>query len=115
MSLTAVELLLGPLPQVIALLAVALVGSFFAIRRHKSQPTASRLVIIGLCALLVNAIGSYTVRIYSYRSFDKWQDASVFGRHIAELYAVLHCIDVAGLVLIVAAVFANRAAVRKGV
>ena len=74
---------------------------------------ASRLVIIGLLALSVNAIGSYAVRIYSYRSFDRWQDASVHGRHIAELYAVLHSIDVVGVILIAAAVFANRASVRK--
>ena len=74
---------------------------------------ASRLVIIGFCALLVNAIGSYAVHIYSYRSIDRWQDASVHGRHIAELYAVLHSINVAGVILFAAAVFANRVSVRE--
>jgi hypothetical protein len=112
MSLTAGEFLLGPLPQVIALLVVALVGTIFAIRRHRSQPLASRLVILGFCALLVNAIGSYMVRIFSYRSFDKWQDASIHERHIAELYAVLHSINVVGVILIAAAVFASRTLVR---
>jgi Co/Zn/Cd efflux system component len=110
MSLTTIEFLLGPLPQVMALLVVALVGTVFAIRRRNSQPMASRLLVIGLVALLVNAVGSYAVRIYSYRSFDKWHDASVYGRHIAELNAVLHSINVAGVILIVLAVFADRVA-----
>jgi Co/Zn/Cd efflux system component len=108
MSLTTIEFLLGPLPQVMALLVVALVGTVFAIRRRKSQPMASRLLVIGLVALLINAVGSYAVRIYSYRSFDKWHDASVYGRHIAEFNAVLHSINVAGVILIVLAVFADR-------
>ena len=110
MSLTTVDFLLGPLPQVIAILVVALVGTIFAIRRRRGQPFAARLVIIGLLALSVSAIGSFAVRIYSYRSFDRWQDASVHGQHIAELYAVLHAIDVLGVILITIAVFANRAA-----
>jgi branched-subunit amino acid ABC-type transport system permease component len=112
MSLTTVEFLLGPLPQVIALLVVALIGTIFAVRRHRSQPLASRLVIFGFSSLLVNAIGSYAVRIYSYRSFDRWQDASVHERHIAELYTALHSINVVGVILIAAAVFANRVSVR---
>jgi hypothetical protein len=115
MSLTVVEFLLGPLPQLIALLLVAVVGTVFAIRLRRTSPSASRLLIAGFCALLVNAIGSYAVRIYSYASFDKWQDASVHGRHVAELYAVLHSINVAGVILIAAAVFANRAPVRNTV
>ena len=89
-------LALGPLPQLIALLVVAFVGTVFAIRLRRSQPLASRLVIASFCAHLVNAIGSYAVHTYSYASFDKWQGASVHGRHIAELYAVLHSINVAG-------------------
>jgi hypothetical protein len=112
MSVT-VEFLLGPLPQIIAILAVALVGTIFAIRRRRSQPIASRLVIFGLCALLVNAIGSYGVRIYSYHSYDRYQDAYVQARHVAESYAFLHSINVAGVILIVAAVFANRVSTRE--
>lgn len=73
MSLTTTEFLLGPLPQVIALLAAAIVGAIFAIRRRKRQPLASRLLIFGFCAILINAIGSYGVRVYNYRTFDKWQ------------------------------------------
>jgi hypothetical protein len=115
MSLTVVEFLLGPLPQLIALLVVAFVGTVFAVRLRRTAPSASGLVIAGFLALLVGAIGSYAVRIYSYASFDKWQDASVHGRHIAELYAVLHSITVAGVILIAAAVFANRVPVRDTV
>jgi hypothetical protein len=113
MSLTTVEFLLGPLPEVIVILVVAIVGTIFAIRRRRSQPMASRLVIIGFCALLVDAIGSYAVRIYSYRSYDRYEDAYVQARHIAELYAVLHSINVLGVILIAAAVFANRVSVRE--
>ena len=113
MSLTGIEFLLGPLPQVIALLIVAFVGSIFAIRRRKSQPVASRLVIIGFCAILVNAVGSYAVRIYSYQTFDKWHDASVYGRHVAEVTATLHTVNVVGIILIAAAVFADRVSVRS--
>ncbi len=113
MSLTVVEFLLGPLPQLIALLLVAVVGTVFAIRLRRTSPSASRLLIGGFCALLVNANGSYAVRISSYASFDKWQDASEHGRHVAELYAVLHSINVAGVILIAAAVFANRTPVRN--
>jgi Co/Zn/Cd efflux system component len=112
MSLTTVEFLLGPLPPIIALLVVSLIGATVAIRRYGSQPTASRLLILGFCALLVNAIGSYVLRIYSYQSFDKSHDASVYGLRVAELYALLHSINLAGVILIVAAVFANRASVR---
>lgn len=113
MSLKFVEFLLGPLPQVIALLVVALVGTIFAIRRHRSHSLASRLVILGFCAFLVNAIGSYVVRIFSYRSFDSWQDASIHERYIAELYAVLRSINVVAMILIAVAVFANRVLVRN--
>ena len=113
MSLTAIEFLLGPLPHLILILVVTITGSIFAIRRRIDHPVASRLVIIGLITIVVDAIGSYAVRIYGYRSFDKWQDASIHGRHIAELYAVLHLIDVAGIILIVAAVFANRLSALK--
>ena len=113
MSLTAIEFFLGPLPQVIALSIVAVVGSIFAIRRRKSQPMASRLVITGFCAIFVNAVASYAVRIYSYQTFDKWHDASVYGRHIAEVNAMLHTVNVAGVILIAAAVFADRASVRS--
>ena len=113
MSLTAIEFFLGPLPQVIALLVVAVVGSIFAIRRRKSQPMASRLVIIGLCAILINAVGSYAVRIYSYRTFDKWHDASVYGRDIAEINALLHTVNIVGVILIAAAVFADRVSARS--
>jgi hypothetical protein len=111
MSLTVVEFLLEPLPQLIALLVVAFVGTVFAIRLRRTAPSASRLVIAGFLALLVGPIGSYAVRIYSYASFDRWQDASVHGQHIAELYAVLHFVNVAGVILIAAAVFANRVSV----
>ena len=57
MSLTAIEFFLGPLPQVIALLIVAfwLEVSLRSVGA-KSQPVASRLVIIGFCAILVNAV-----------------------------------------------------------
>jgi hypothetical protein len=113
MSLTAIEFFLGPLPQVIALLVVAVVGSIFAIRRRKSQPMASRLVIIGFCAILVNAVGSYAVRIYSYQAFDKWHDAAVYGRYIAEVNAMLHTVNVVGIILIAAAVFADRVSVTQ--
>ena len=113
MSLTAIEFFLGPLPQVIALLVVAVVGSIFAIRRRKSQPMASRLVIIGFCGILVNAVGSYAVRIYSYRTFDKWHDASVYGRHVAEVNTMLHTVNVVGVILIAAAVFADRVSARS--
>jgi len=34
-------------------------------------------------------------------------------RHVAELYAVLHSVNVAGVILIAAAVFANRAPARN--
>jgi hypothetical protein len=74
---------------------------------------ASRLVILGLLSILVNAIGSYAVRIHSYRTFDQYQDASVYERHIAEVYAVLHSINAVGVILLVAAVFANRVAAHK--
>lgn len=112
MSLTTVDFLLGPLPQIIALLVVSLIGTTVAVRRYRGHPTTSRLVILGLCALLVNAIGSYAVRIYGYQSFDRFQDASVHGLRIAQLYAVLHSINVAGVILIVVAVFANRTPMR---
>ena len=112
MGLTAVEFLLGPLPQLIALLVVAVVGTVFAVRLRGSAPSAARLVITGLLSLLVGAVGSYAVRIYGYASFDKWKDASVHGRHIAEFYAFLHFIDVAGVILIAAAVFADRPVMR---
>lgn len=113
MSLTTVDFLLRPLPRLFGIAAVALVVTFFAIRRRRSQPVASRLVIMGILAILVSAIGSYVNRIYSYRSFDRWQDASVHGQHIAEIYAVLHSVDVVGVILIAAAVFANRDQVQK--
>jgi branched-subunit amino acid ABC-type transport system permease component len=114
MSLTAIEFLLGPLPQVIALLVAAIVGTIFAIRRRKSQPLASRLLILGFSAILINALGSYAVRVYSYRTFDKWHDASIYGRQIAEVDAILHSINVVGVILLAAAVFANRAAASQG-
>ena len=74
---------------------------------------ASRLLIFGFCAILINAIGSYGVRVYSYRTFDKWQDASVYGRHIAEVNAILHSINVLGVILLAMAVFANRVSARN--
>jgi hypothetical protein len=113
MSLTTIEFLLGPLPQVIALMVAAIVSVIFAIRRRGSQPLASRLLILGFCAILTNAIGSYVVRVSGYRTFDKWQDASVYGRHIAEVNAMLHFINVVGVILLAAAVFANRVSVRN--
>jgi len=113
MSLTTIEFVLGPLPQVIGLLVAAIVGTIFAIRRRRSQPLASRLLIFGFCAILINAIGSYGVRVYSYRTFDKWQDASVYGRHIAEVNAILHSINVLGVILLAMAVFANRVSARN--
>ena len=112
MGLTVIEFLLGPLPQLIALLVVAVVGTIFAVRLRRSAPSAARLVMAGLLSLLVGAVGSYAVRITAYASFDKWQDASVHGRHIAELCALLHFVNVAGVILVATAVFANRAAVR---
>lgn len=113
MSLTTIEFLLGPLPQVIVIFSAALVGVALAIHRRRIHPTASLLVTLGLLAVALNAVGSYAVRIYTSRTFDKWQDASVHGRHIAEVYAVLHSVDVAGIILIAAAVFANRLPVRQ--
>jgi len=112
MSLTTVEFLLGPLPQILALLVVSLFGTIITIRRYRSQPTASRLVILGFSVLLVNVVGSYAVRIYSYQLFDGFQDASAHGRRIAELYADLHFINIAGVILIAAAAFANCIPVR---
>ena len=113
MSLTTIEFFLGPLPQVIAISSAALIGVVLAINRRRIHPAASLLVTLGLLAVALSAVGSYAVRVYTYRTFDKWQDASVYGRHIAEVYAVLHSVDVAGVILIVAAVFANRLPVRK--
>ena len=112
MSLTVIEFLLGPLPQPIALVVMAVVGTVFAVRLRESAPSAARLLIAGLLSILVGALGSYAVRISSYISFDRWQDASVHGRHIAEFYAAFHFVDVAGVILIAAAVFADRRTIR---
>ena len=67
MSLTTIEFLLGPLPQVIALLVVATIGAIFAIRRRRSEPLASRLLILWFCAILINTVGSYALRAWGYR------------------------------------------------
>jgi hypothetical protein len=112
-SLTTIEFLLGPLPQVIALLVAAIVGTLFAIRRRRDQPLASLLLLLGFCSILTNAVGSYAVRVYGYRTFDQWHDASVYGRHIAEVNAILHSINVVGVILLAAAVFANRVSARN--
>jgi hypothetical protein len=78
MSLTAIEFFLGPLPQVIALSVVAVVGSIFAIRRRKSQPMASRLVIIGFCAIFINVVGVIVIAaaVFADRSLTRISNSS---------------------------------------
>jgi len=112
MSPSTIDFLLGPLPQMIALVFTAIVGTILAIRRRRNHPLASRLLMVGFCAILIDTIGSYAVRVYNYRTFDKWHDASVYGLHVAEVRAVLHSIGVVGVILLVAAVFANRVSAR---
>jgi hypothetical protein len=93
----------------IPMLAVAVIGIILGIYRRKSQPIASRLVISGLIALSANVLGSIAVRVYNYTSFDKYQDATVHAQHLVQLNVVLYVLNIAGVALITAAAFANRA------
>jgi hypothetical protein len=106
---------MDPLPQyllamtpAVPMLAIALIGIIIGINRRKSQPKASRLVIWGLTALVANVIGSSAIRVYANRSFDKYQDATVFGQHLAQMHLILYVLKILGFALVTAAVFADR-------
>jgi hypothetical protein len=93
----------------IPMLSVALIGIIFGVRRRGNQPIASRFIILGLSALAVNVVGSVAVHVYAHQSFQRYEDATVLARHLVELNVVLYALNLAGVALITAAVFANRA------
>jgi hypothetical protein len=104
----ALEYLFSLIPA-IPILAVALTGIILAVIRRSYQRTASRLVIAGLSALSVNVLASAAVHVYAHQSFDKYQDATVHAKHLLEMNAALYALNIAGVALITAAVFASRA------
>jgi hypothetical protein len=109
-----IQFLLAVAPTVL-LLAVMVAGVVLAIVHRRQQPWTARLVIPGLVALAANIIGSIAVRSYSQRlSFDRYQDASVAAQHLASLHSALYALNFIGIVLITAAVFADRGAIRVG-
>jgi hypothetical protein len=108
MNLSTIELLLSPLPEVIAVFAVALIGIVLAVRHYRGQPTTSRLVIIGLLAMFVGVAGPVVVHVYSFQTFSKWQDASVHALHVGELNALFRCVRLVGLILLTWAAFVPR-------
>jgi hypothetical protein len=112
-KLTAVHFVLGPLPQIIALSVVTVLGTTLAIRRRASQPASSWLVVLGSLLILLDAVGEYAIRIDRGSSFERYQDAFVHGQHLAETHAVLNSSSALGVILLVAAVFADRAVARR--
>jgi 4-amino-4-deoxy-L-arabinose transferase-like glycosyltransferase len=99
----------------IMLLAIALVGIVFAIRRRHSQPVASRLVISGLIALSANVILTIAVRSYARdQSFERYADATIVAQHLTVLHAALYALNVVGIALVTAAVFADRGVIGVG-
>jgi hypothetical protein len=107
----ALQYLIAMTPA-IPMLAVTIIGIVLGIYRRKAEPLASRLVIFGLGALAANVLGSSALHIYAQQSFDRYQDASIHARHLAEFNAILYALHLAGFALITAAVFANRAPAR---
>jgi 4-amino-4-deoxy-L-arabinose transferase-like glycosyltransferase len=109
-----VQYLLAIAPTIM-LLAIALVGIVLAIRQRRSQPVASRLVISGLIALSANVIGTIAVRSYARdQSFERYADATVLAQHLAVLHAALFALNVIGIALVTAAVFADRGIIGVG-
>jgi hypothetical protein len=109
-----IQYLLAVAPTLL-LLAVMVAGVFLAILRRRQQPWTTRLVVPGLIALASNVVGSTAVRSYAYRlSFDRYEDASVAAQHLATLHAILFALNFIGIVLITAAVFADRGVIRVG-
>ena len=109
-----VQFMLAVAPTVL-LLAIMVIGIVLAILHWQQWPWTARLAIPGLFALAANIIGSFAVRAYSQRlSFDRYQDASVSAQHLASLHSVLYALNFIGIVLITAAVFADRGVLRVG-
>src|ERR1700722_15774918 len=109
-----VQFLLAVAPTVL-LLAVMVAGVVLAIVHRRQQPWTARLVIPGLVALAANIIGLLAVCSYTQRlSVDRYQDASVAAQHLASLHSVLYARNFIGIVLIPAAVFADRGVLRVG-
>jgi uncharacterized membrane protein YphA (DoxX/SURF4 family) len=77
-----------------------------------TQPRASLFTVLGIWTNFAAAFGLYAVRVYFYRTFENRHDAFIYGRHIAEANAALRSIQVAGVLLLVAAIFAKRVSAR---
>jgi hypothetical protein len=103
-----IEYLLAIAPTVV-LLAIMLVGIVLGVRQRRKQPLAALLVISGLIALSTNVIGTVAVRYYArHQSFDRYEDATVVAQHLSVMHAGLFALNVIGIALLTAAVFADR-------
>jgi hypothetical protein len=109
-----IQYLLAIAPTVV-LLAILLAGIVLGLLQRHKQPLASLLVIPGLIALSANVIGTGVVRSYArHQSFDRYADATVVAQHLAIMHAGLFALNVIGIALITAAVFADRGVIRMG-
>jgi uncharacterized membrane protein len=101
------EYLLNFTPAV-PMLVIALIGIALALRQRLAQPTSSHFVIIGLVALFAHTLGTVLLHLYLNKPFDKYEDASVYAQHLGWVKLLLYGLNIFGVALITAAVFAKR-------
>ena len=98
------------LAPAVPMFAIALIGVLLALRQWRVNPVAARLVTIGLVILSAHALGTVLFNAELYRPFDRYQDASVYAQHVAQVKLTLFVMNIAGIAFITAAVFAQRKA-----
>jgi hypothetical protein len=90
------------------IIAIAVTGIGIAILRRTAHPRASFFVSLGLLALLCNAVGSAGLQVYA-KSFDAtYISETAYAHNLLMLNTGLYFLQLAGIILITMAAFADR-------